>query len=75
MRVKQSLLTVTLEPAGSGGAEVLELPARADVLTGETVGDTSEFSVTQPSLIGKRSLKGHVGAILVKGEEFRDVRF
>lgn len=75
VRVKQPSLTVTLEGPGAGAAEVLELPARADVLTGETVGDTSEFSVTRPSLIGRRALKGHLGAMLVKGGEFREVRF
>jgi hypothetical protein len=75
VRLKQPSLTLALETPGSGAAQLVELPARANILTGETVGDSSEFSVTMPSLIGRRSIKGHVVVILVKGGEFRDVRF
>jgi hypothetical protein len=53
----------------------MELAARASILTGETVGDSSEFSVTAPSLIDLRNAKGRLGEIVVKGHEFRDVQF
>jgi len=53
----------------------VELPARADVLTGETVGDSSEFSMTMASMIGRKSVNGRIADIVVKGQEFRDVQF
>jgi hypothetical protein len=77
VRLKQPSLTVVIDaPApGSGAAQTLELAARADILTGETVGDSSEFSATSPSLRGAGSLKGTILDITVKGREFRNLRF
>ena len=75
VRVKQPLLTLVIRNTPNGAIEHLELAARADVLTGETVGDTSEFSVTSPSLRGRSALKGSIDDITVKGEDFRNVPF
>jgi hypothetical protein len=61
--------------AAPAPVEHLDLLARADVLTGETVGDTSEFSATSQSLRGRTGLKGAIEDITVKGEEFRAVPF
>ena len=75
VRIKQPLLSLAIRNTPTGAIEHLELAARADVLTGETVGNTSEFSVTSPSLRGKTALKGSIDDITVKGQEFRGVPF
>lgn len=75
VRLKQPSLALSVETPGSGAAQVLELSARANILTGETVGDSSEFSATSPPLRGIRRIKGRIADIAVKGQEFRDVRF
>jgi len=74
IRLKQPSLKVALEN-GSQSALQLELPARADLLTGETVGDSSEFSVTNPSLLHRTILKGRIADVTVKGQVFRDIPF
>jgi hypothetical protein len=73
VRLKQKTLTVTLEEGGV--RQELVLQARGDVLTGETVGDTSEFSVAAPSLVHRKNLKGRILEIAVKGQVFRDILF
>ena len=75
VRLKQPSLKLSINAQGSRPAQVVELAAQANILTGETVGDSSEFSVTTPSLIGMRSLSGNLGEIVVKGVDFLDVRF
>jgi hypothetical protein len=78
VRVKQPSLKIAIEspePGGPGAVDHLDLFARADVLTGETVGDTSEFSATSQSLRGRVRIKGSIEDITVKGEEFRGVPF
>jgi len=75
VRLKQPSLRVSLQN-GNGEPDLsLELSARADILTGETVGDSSEFSVTMPSLIGRKRVKGRIADMVVKGQEFQDVQF
>jgi hypothetical protein len=78
VRVTQPSLKIAIENPAAAGADAvdhLDLLARADVLTGETVGDTSEFSATSQSLRGRTSVKGTIENITVKGEEFRAVPF
>ena len=75
VRLKQPSLKLSIDAQGSRPAQVVELAARANILTGETVGDSSEFFVTSPSLIGMRSANGSLGEMVVKGMDFRDVRF
>ena len=75
VRLKQPSLKIVLEAPAGVAADGIDLPARADILTGETVGDSSEFSAAIPSLRGARGIKGRLVDIVVKGEEFRDVRF
>jgi hypothetical protein len=75
VRLKQPALKLSVDAQGLRPAQVVELAAQANILTGETVGDSSEFSITASSLIGMRSMSGHLGEIVVKGQEFRDVQF
>lgn len=53
----------------------LELAAVASALTGERVGDSSEFRAADPGLVGLIGLSGRVPAIEVRGVLFEDVRF
>ena len=53
---------------------VLSLAAVANVLTGETVGDTSQFEVTDARLAGVKRLAGEIPAITVRGMRFERVR-
>jgi len=75
VRLKQGSLTLHIDAQGARPAQVVELAAQPSILTGETVGDSSEFSVTAASLIGLKSLHGDTGEIVVKGHEFRGMRF
>jgi hypothetical protein len=78
VRVTQPSLKIAIANSAPGAARAvdhLDLLARADVLTGETVGDTSEFSAASQSLRGRTSVTGTIEAITVKGEEFRAVPF
>jgi hypothetical protein len=78
IRLKQPSLTVTVDPADGAAPrkiETLELAARANILTGETVGDSSEFSVTDASLLHRTSIHGHLANVAVKGQVFHDVQF
>ncbi|QOJ15421.1 MAG: hypothetical protein HRU75_12585 [Planctomycetia bacterium] len=53
----------------------LTLDAVANPLTGETLGDTSEFSVTSEDLRGVRAFKGVIQRIEMHGERYSDVSF
>ncbi|MBK8913668.1 MAG: hypothetical protein IPM64_03540 [Phycisphaerales bacterium] len=53
----------------------LTLDAVANPLTGETMGDTSEFSVTSEDLRGVRAFKGVIQRIEMHGERYSDVSF
>jgi hypothetical protein len=75
VRLKQSSLLLAIDTAGSGAPQVLELSARTDILTGETVGDSSEFYGTSQSLVGMKNIRGRIVDVRVKGQDFRDVRF
>lgn len=59
-----------------GGAPTeLVLAAVADRLSGETVGDTSEFSVRDERLVGLGELHGVIHAVSLRGRDFTDVAF
>lgn len=51
------------------------LKAVANPLTGETVGDTSEFSTQSDNLKSITTFEGSVVSVLVKGKEFDNVSF
>jgi hypothetical protein len=62
------------EPGGLS-ARPFELAARANVLTGETVGDTSQFTLTHDAFKGLTSFRGVITHVTYKGQDFRDVAF
>ncbi len=67
----------TLPPGGesdkSGYALILE--AVANVLTGETAGDTSEFAVQSDKLKGVQKFDAVISVINIKGQTFRNIGF
>ncbi|GMW03927.1 MAG: hypothetical protein AMXMBFR84_50610 [Candidatus Hydrogenedentota bacterium] len=58
-----------------GRKETLWLDAVANALTGETVGDTSEFVTVSDALKGLEAFDGAVPAITVMGMAFENVKF
>jgi len=54
-------------------ANVFDLAARANVLTGETVGDSSEFVLTHDAFKGLSSFRGTLVHVVYKGQDFGDV--
>ena len=53
----------------------LQLKAIANPLTGETIGDTSEFSGQADYLKGVKSFDAVLSAINIRGSQFNDVAF
>lgn len=75
IRVPETLLELTLEAPALDGAVALMLDPVESVLTGETAGDTSQFSVENAMLVGLERFTGRISAITVRGQEFREVKF
>jgi hypothetical protein len=73
VRIAQPSMTVTFDAPQALAGQTLTLPAKANVLTGETVGDTSEFVVTLPALKGQTTFSARVAEVVVKGQTFKDV--
>lgn len=73
VRIAQKDLAVTLR---NGGVAVdLALAAVANAVTGETAGDTSEFTAASDALRGAASWEGSLRSIDVRGARFTDVAF
>ncbi len=75
IRLKQDKIMLSLKGLGGGGELGLALAAQANQLTGETVGDTSQFSASSDRLKGVSSFKGEVKAVTTKGEHFDHIAF
>jgi len=71
VRVKQS----EIEVAVKNPAVVIKLGGIANTLTGETAGDTSEFSGQSDRLKGATDFDGAIKTISIKGKQFKDVEF
>ena len=65
-------LTVTLE---GGEAETVTLAAQESTLTGEKVGDSSEFRGTWEALVGVEAFQASLKSISIKGSTFEAVSF
>jgi hypothetical protein len=66
--------TVVAEVITDGEPFVVHLQAVASALTGERVGDTSEFRGTAPELAGATTASIRVETITVRGQTFDNVR-
>ncbi len=79
VRVAQKTLGLRIEagePGDAAGARSeLALGAIANVLTGETVGDSSEFRIRHPRLRGLERFRGEIARVVVKGRPFEAVAF
>jgi len=76
VRIKQKEIEMKLESIDGKKTDVkLKLKAVANVLTGETEGSTSEFSVTAPELKGAAKFHALIPEFIVKGVEFKKVDF
>ena len=54
---------------------VLKLKPIANALTGETLGDTSQYQVVTPKLKGMTQFQGEIIRIKAKGTDFKHVWF
>lgn len=76
VRLKQPEIELKVAPADSQGTTTtLRLVGVASPLTGEQVGNTSEFSVRSDKLKGVKQISGVIRAVTIKGNEFKDVSF
>jgi hypothetical protein len=73
VRIKQP--TITLEIAVQDKVTTVELGAVANVLTGETVGDSSQFEAVIEALRGVSKFQGSVATVTIKGQTFERVKF
>jgi len=66
---------VALKLTVDGASHDLELAAIAQSATGETVGDTSQFSATADWLRNAGNTSGRIAAIEIRGQTFTDIDF
>lgn len=74
VRVAVPALELEITPAG-GAATAASLAAKANALTGESVGDSSQFVGTVPALKGVTRFTGVVRQLTVRGQAFSAVPF
>jgi hypothetical protein len=73
VRITQPSVSLTFDAPASVAGQTLVLNAKANALTGETVGDTSEFVAVNPALKGQTTFTARVGEVTVKGQPFKDL--
>ena len=80
VRLRQTSIDLVIDEASYAdvrkAAFTLDLKAVANVLTGEPVGDTSEFAVySADPLRGATSLKGRIRRLTIRSRRFENVPF
>ena len=75
IRLPDASVAIDLDAPVNLANRPLELLAVADVLTGEKVGDSSQFSQSRRELVGLKELSGTVLAITVHGQTFNGLKF
>lgn len=73
-RIPAKAITLEVTPAG-GAASPLVLNATANGLTGDTVGNSSQFGGTLPALKGVTSFAGVVKDATIGNDSFKDISF
>lgn len=73
VRITQPTIGVTFDAPERMTGQALTLEGKANVLTGETVGDTSQFGVTDAALKGISVNGVRIREVTVKGQTFRDL--
>ena len=74
VRSKQTTLAVTIEPH-EGEPFALTLNQEASALSGETVGDSAKYSVTDERLKAMDHVHGKVASVSMQGATYPDVSF
>jgi hypothetical protein len=74
VRIAQTSLAIVLDGPTGLANRSLELLPRASVLTGERVGDASEFALSHDALRGLRRVTGRLLTITVRGRTFHETR-
>ena len=75
IRLKQDKLVLKLGGLPGAKEQSLALTAQPNGLTGETVGDTSEFAGRSDALRGAAVFTGSVQSVTTKGQRFDNVAF
>jgi len=73
VRLKQAFIEIAV--VLNNKTMILKLNAIDNPLTGETIGDTSEFTTQSPALKGVKNFKGSVLALDIRGKGFKDIVF
>ncbi|MDA1306796.1 MAG: hypothetical protein O2917_05990 [Acidobacteria bacterium] len=73
LRITQPTIGVTFDAPERMTGQAFTLEARGNVLTGETVGDTSQFGVTDSALKAMSVNGARIREVIVKGQTFRDL--
>jgi len=73
VRLAQESITLLVKEPASLSGRPFDLAARANVLTGETVGDTSQFVLANDAFKGLAAFQGTFVHVAYKGQDFRDV--
>ena len=75
IRLTEKTIGLNVNRLNSEQALTLQLKAVANVLTGETEGDTSQFEWQSDALVGATEFQAEIASIVVKGQTFTDVDF
>jgi hypothetical protein len=75
VRIPGGAVSLQVVPEGADAPIELELIGVANSLTGETAGDTSEFTVTDDALKGLKQCAVVIPSITIRGATFNDVHF
>ena len=75
IRLTEETIGLTINRLNSEQELTLQLKAVANVLTGETEGDTSQFEGQSDDLAGVTEFHAEIASIVVKGQTFTGVDF
>ncbi|MDE0301462.1 MAG: hypothetical protein OXN17_22785 [Candidatus Poribacteria bacterium] len=75
IRLTEKTIGLNVKRLNSEKARTLQLKAVANVLTGETEGDTSQFEGQSDELAGVTEFHAEIASIVVKGQTFTHVDF
>ncbi len=73
-RIPAKAITVEVTPGG-GAAVTVSLASTANGLTGDTVGNSSQFGGTAAALKGVTAFTGVIKEVVIGGETFKDIKF
>lgn len=74
-RVEQPVLELLITAENAESPITLRLPAIADPLSGETIGDSSKFETVAPELVGLESFNAVIRSLDIRGGQFEDIAF